>query len=99
MSSIAITTEPRNFESKSLFPLRSLQFSASPDFSGTRSFQIVIGGNMSSQVKARIAGFCYLMTFVGGGIVLAVRGAAGSAGDLVAGLAYMPVTLLFYDMF
>jgi hypothetical protein len=49
--------------------------------------------------KARIAGVFYLFVFVTGGLAFALRGAAGSAAGLVAGLLYVAVTLLFYDMF
>jgi hypothetical protein len=48
--------------------------------------------------KARIAGVFYLLVFVTGGVALAVRGAVGSAAGLIAGLLYIAVTLLFYDL-
>jgi hypothetical protein len=49
--------------------------------------------------RARIAGVFYLLVFVTGGLALVVRGAVGSAAGLVAGLLYLAVTLLFYDLF
>jgi hypothetical protein len=48
--------------------------------------------------KARIAGVCYLLVFVTGGLALVVRGGVGSAAGLIAGLFYIAVTLLFYDL-
>ena len=48
---------------------------------------------------ARIAGIVYLLVFITGGFALGVRGAAGSAAGLVAGILYVAVTLLFYDLF
>jgi hypothetical protein len=49
--------------------------------------------------RARIAGVFYLIVFVTGGVALLVRGGVGSAAGLVAGLFYIAVTLLFYDLF
>jgi hypothetical protein len=49
--------------------------------------------------KARIAGVFYLLVFVTGGLALVVRGGVGSAAGLIAGLFYIAVTLLFYDLF
>ena len=49
--------------------------------------------------KARIAGVSYLLVFVTGGLALVVRGGVGSAAGLIAGLFYIAVTLLFYDLF
>jgi hypothetical protein len=49
--------------------------------------------------KARIAGVFYLLVFVTGGLALVDRGGVGSASGLVAGLFYVAVTLLFYDLF
>lgn len=45
--------------------------------------------------RARIAGTCYLITFVAG--VLALKGMV--AADLIAAAAYVGVTLLFYGLF
>jgi hypothetical protein len=47
----------------------------------------------------RIAGVFYLLVFVTGGLALAVRGAAGSAAGLIAGLLDIAVTLLFHGLF
>ena len=49
--------------------------------------------------KARIAGVFYLLVFVTGGLALVVRGLVGSTAGLMAGLFYIAVTLLFYDLF
>ena len=53
--------------------------------------------------KARIAGSVYLLVFVTGGLALAGRGAVGAAiastAGALAGLLYIVVTLLFYDLF
>ena len=49
--------------------------------------------------KARMAGVFYLLVFVTGSLALVVRGGVGSAAGLVAGLFYIAVTLLFYDLF
>jgi hypothetical protein len=49
--------------------------------------------------KARIAGVFYVLVFVTGGLALVVRGGVGSAAGLIAGLLYVAVTLLFYDLF
>jgi hypothetical protein len=49
--------------------------------------------------KARIAGVCYLLVFVTGGLALALRGAVGSAAGLLAGILYIGVTFLFYGLF
>ena len=49
--------------------------------------------------KARIAGAVYVLVFVTGGLALGVRGGVGSAAGLIAGLLYVAVTLLFYDLF
>jgi hypothetical protein len=49
--------------------------------------------------RARIAGVFYLIVFVTGGLALVVRGGVGSAAGLIAGLFYIAVTLLFYDLF
>jgi Domain of unknown function (DUF4386) len=53
----------------------------------------------SPRVKARIAGAFYLLTFLSGGAALFLRGRWGSAAGLVAGAAYVAVTLLFYGLF
>jgi hypothetical protein len=52
-----------------------------------------------TRFKARIAGGVYLLVFVTGGLALVVRGGAGSAAGLIAGLLYVAVTWLFYDLF
>ena len=49
--------------------------------------------------RARIAGVFYLLVFVTGGLALVVRGRVGSTAGLMAGLFYIAVTLLFYDLF
>jgi hypothetical protein len=52
----------------------------------------------SPRLKARIAGACYLVTFVTGVLALVlVRGRL--AVNLVATVFYLAVTLLFYDLF
>jgi len=53
----------------------------------------------SPNLKARIAGIFYLLTFVTGGFALLVRSRAGVAAGLVAGVCYIAVTLIFYDLF
>lgn len=53
----------------------------------------------SPLLKAKIAGVFYLLTIVGGMIALFIHGRLGSAADLIAGVSYMAVTLLFYDIF
>lgn len=53
----------------------------------------------SPQLEARIAGGFYLITFLGGSAALFVHGALGSAVDLFAGLSYVAVAILFYDLF
>jgi uncharacterized protein DUF4386 len=50
-------------------------------------------------VKARIAGGFYLLTFVTGGFALVNRSRLGVAAGLVAGACYIAVTLLFYFLF
>ncbi|MBI3490498.1 MAG: DUF4386 domain-containing protein [Acidobacteria bacterium] len=54
---------------------------------------------VSPGVKARIAGAIYLLVFVTGGLALAVRGSVGATAGLIAGVFYIAVTLLFYDLF
>jgi len=49
--------------------------------------------------KARLAGVVYLLVFVTGIIALVVRGRVGSAAGLIAGVLYIAVTGLFYDLF
>jgi hypothetical protein len=56
-------------------------------------------GAASPNVRARIAGVFYLLTFVTGGFALLVRTGLGVAAGLVAGGCYIAVTLLFYDLF
>jgi hypothetical protein len=53
----------------------------------------------SPNLKARIAGVFYLLTFLTGGIALFVRGRLGLAAGLIAGACYIAVTLLFYYIF
>jgi len=53
----------------------------------------------SPRLKARVAGVFYLFTFLTGIVALFVRGRVGLAAGLVAGLCYVAVTLLFYDLF
>jgi hypothetical protein len=53
----------------------------------------------SPRFKARIAGVFYLLTFLTGGLALVARDRLGFAAGLIAGVCYMAVTLLFYDMF
>ncbi len=50
-------------------------------------------------LKARVAGVFYLLTFLTGGYALAVRSPLGTAAGLVAGLCYIVVTVLLYDLF
>jgi len=54
---------------------------------------------MSPDLKARIAGVFYLLTFLTGGLALVVRGRWGVAAGLIAGACYIAVTLLFYQLF
>jgi len=49
--------------------------------------------------RAKIAGVCYLLTFVTGGAALFLRGPLGLASGLIAGACYVGVTLLFYYLF
>lgn len=56
-------------------------------------------GAASPNVRARIAGVFYLLTFVTGSFALLVRTGLGVAAGLVAGACYVAVTLLFYDLF
>jgi hypothetical protein len=53
----------------------------------------------SPNLKARVAGVFYLLTFLTGGFALLVRSSLGIAAGLVAGACYIAVTLLFYDLF
>ena len=53
----------------------------------------------SPNLKARIAGVFYLLTFLTGGFALLVRSRVGVAAGLVAGVCYIAVTLIFYDLF
>jgi hypothetical protein len=53
----------------------------------------------SPRTRARIAGVFYLLTFVAGGYALVAQNPAGAAAGLVAGICYLAVTLLFYDLF
>jgi hypothetical protein len=52
-----------------------------------------------SRAKARIAGVVYLMVFITGSVALLNRGPAGMAAGLAAGLLYVVVTWLLYDLF
>ena len=53
---------------------------------------------VSPRLKARIAGFFYLITFVAG--VFALVSATGKLeADIIATAAYVAVTVLFYDLF
>ena len=54
---------------------------------------------LSPRVKARVAGFFYLITFLAGGFALLVGGTSGMLAGLVAGLCYIVVTVLFYAIF
>jgi hypothetical protein len=49
--------------------------------------------------KARLAGLFYSITFVTGTIALFVRGNVGMVAGLIAGAAYVVVTVLFYGLF
>jgi len=53
----------------------------------------------SPDLKARIAGVFYLLTFLTGGVALSVRGRWGLLAGLIAGACYIVVTLLFYYLF
>ena len=55
----------------------------------------------SPQMRARIAGVFYLVTFVGGGLALRGRslGPYFYVANLIATAAYVGVTLLFYGLF
>ena len=53
----------------------------------------------SPRSKARIAGVFYLLNFVMGSLALFVGGRAGSAAILIATACYIPVTVLFYELF
>lgn len=53
----------------------------------------------SPDLKARIAGVFYLLTFLTGGVALFVRGRWGLLAGLIAGASYIAVTLLFYYLF
>lgn len=54
---------------------------------------------VSPRVTARVAGAFYLLTFVTGGLALVMRGPAGTAVGLVAGVCYLGVTVLLYLLF
>ena len=54
--------------------------------------------SVSPQSSARTAGFFYLLTFVGG-IIAIINPGARDAGNLAGALAYVIVTVLFYEMF
>ena len=56
----------------------------------------------SPQVKARIAGVFYLVTFIGGVFALVLGRKLGVyfyAANVIASASYVAVTLLFYDLF
>ena len=53
----------------------------------------------SPQIKARIAGVFYLITFLSGGAALFIHGMLGVALVLIASACYVAVTLLFYYIF
>jgi hypothetical protein len=53
----------------------------------------------SPSLKARIAGFFYLLCFVTGISAIFVRGRLGLVAGLTAGACYIAVTLLFYYIF
>src|SRR5437588_5259207 len=56
----------------------------------------------SPRSKARVAGVFYVITFVGGVFALVYGRRAGVyfyAANVVASVAYIVVTLLFYDIF
>jgi len=55
----------------------------------------------SPRVKARVAGVFYVLVFVTGGFALAAgrNVAYRDAANLIATACYVPVTLLFYDIF
>ncbi len=48
---------------------------------------------------ARIAGGCYLVTFLTGSMSLFVSGRLGFATNLIAAISYVAVTVLFYGLF
>src|SRR3954463_10086431 len=49
--------------------------------------------------RARIAGVVYLLVFVTGATALLARGSLRSASGVAAGVLYVVVTLLFYQLF
>jgi len=56
----------------------------------------------SPGLRARIAGFFYLLTFVFGGVAQAYvgkRSAVGDAAGLIATISYVVVVLMFYELF
>src|SRR4030095_6380089 len=61
-----------------------------------RSLRLTPGTPMKS--KARIAGVFYLVTFVAGSLSLMLPG-SGLAANLIATLAYIGVTVVFYQIF
>ena len=53
----------------------------------------------SPRFNARMAGVFYLLNFVTGSLALVVGGRASSAAILIATACYIPVTVLFYELF
>lgn len=53
----------------------------------------------SPGLRSRIAGIFYLLTFIAGGLALAIRGRLGFVAVIIASICYVAVTLFFYDMF
>lgn len=51
------------------------------------------------QFKARLAGAFYAITFVTGSAAFFMRGTTGTVLGLTAALAYIAVTVLFYELF
>lgn len=61
---------------------------------------MTVGASESSpRVKVRLAGIFYALTFLTGGTALLAGGRLGMAAGLTAGVCYVFVTLLFYEIF